>query len=208
MILSSNNRKRASAASARLILVLVNLLVCFVHSPFSQDIVILPDDEPLMNHSQITRGELAEIVISYFPRELLVRLSAGSKIPKPGEDPDTVWKFLNSSRLIPAFSNGNNYPDDIVTRGQMAILFQNITRLFPVLGTKNDITFESPHDVDKGSFYARPVREVLLLGLMSTDSLGMFETERPLTGREAVEGAAAVNRLMKVLIRRTGSKTP
>jgi len=182
---------------AQTLLVLAFTVVCHPVSSGPQEIVILQSDDPLLRRSPVTRGELAEIAISYFPREMLQRLSLGREIPEPGSHPDSVWNFLNVTGMIPAFSDGSNHPEDTVTRGQMAILLQSITRLLPFVQAERDSNFLLPRDVARSSYCAIPVCEVLLLGLMNTDSTGRFNADRPLTGKEAIEAIASFGVLMK-----------
>jgi len=200
--------KRTHTTSLLTLLILAVNLFLFSTFLLPQKIVILPDADPLLNSLQVTRGELAEVVISYFPHALLVRLAGGIEIPDPKADPETVWEFLNSTRMIPAFSDGNNYPEDIVTRGQMALILQNIMRSFPFIPPKKDSSFKLPIDLDSSSYFAKPVRAVLAQGLMQTNSQGRFEAERPLTGKSAVEAAASIGRLMKRSNQRSVPKIP
>jgi hypothetical protein len=160
------------------------------------EIVIFPNDDPLLADLAVDRRQLARALVSYCPGNLLQRLSGGRKVPAASASDEEVWFFLNSTGVLPAMSDGLNYPEDTVTRSHMAILLQRIIRMLSP-GASPAGSIQVPADIDPSRYDALPILEVLSHGIMRTDSLGRFSPDSPLSGRDAIESILSLRKFSR-----------
>jgi hypothetical protein len=162
-------------------------IAAFLLLPFLQgsEVVILPADDPLLAETAMNRGELAKALVSYSPVSLLQKLSKGNAVPATGASEEEIWSFLNRTGILPAMSDGLNYPLDTVTRSHMAILLQGMIRMLAPQSPRSSV--QVPVDLDPGRYDALPILEILSYGLMATDSAGRFMPDDPISGRDAIE---------------------
>lgn len=161
-----------------------------------KEIVILPQDDPLLSSPTVTRAQLARALISYCPVGLLQKLSRGRKIPASNAPEEEVWSFLNGTDILPPMSDGLNYPEDPVSRSHMAILLQRIAMMLSP-GSSPTPGFQVPVDIDPARYDAHPILEVLSYGLMHSDSAGRFAPDSPISGEDAIGAILSLKKFSK-----------
>jgi len=191
----------------KLITFVLALLKLSVFPSRSQEIILIPNSDRYLHRSGIVRRDLAHIFVSYCPRNILTKLSKGVTVPDPETDEPEIWKFLNTTGILPAFSDGLNHPFDEVTRSNLAIILQKVTGL---LACRREVgeALLSPTDLDTSRYDRLPIQTVLTIGLMDTDSLGKFRPDEIVSGPEAVRAVTSLSNCLTANGKPRDQKTP
>jgi hypothetical protein len=169
----------------------------------SAQVVLLPNDEPILERESITRQDLARILVSYFPERLLVLIAGSRPVPDHKADSEEIWDFLDRTDILPRFSDGSSHSSDTVRRNHLAIVLQRIIRRLDRI-PRSDTLAEAPIDVPPSRYDHLPIRLVITVGLMRTDANGRFRPDDPLSGRTAIEAVTSLSRLSSTSADRIG----
>jgi Flp pilus assembly protein TadD len=157
----------------------------------------VPGDYPVLGgKSSVSRGELAVVLaveLGADPDHLSWRSDEVERTKWPELDQAWGARWLRASlmrRWIPAFPDGSYHLDDLVTRGQLALLLSRVAAETGRIGTLGaDTSFA---DLNVRSYLARPAARSYRLGLPLREG-GRFEAPAAATGDEvfrAVRGLA------------------